>query len=174
MDFREYLLNEYAFYTHRTQDTHRNVNTNGINKTVNIDDVLMSILKKVAGDKSIHILHKDNKFSKRYHNMIGKVPKQSHFNNLTHHTSEYFEQEFDEHSFKRAFHLEISDYYIQKGKEAVKSLMHRLNKLIEDMFKQLGFATLVKINSDDELMKVNVVLSHHSKNIDFKTLLSKI
>lgn len=174
MHFREYLLNEYAFYTHKTQDTHSNVNTTRINKSINIDDILMSILKKVVGNKEIHILHKDNKFSKKHHEIVGKKPKQCHFNNLSHHTSEYFDRETDDDSYKRKFRLEISDYYIIKGKEAVKTLMQRLNKVIEEMFKKLGFATLVKINADDELMNVNVVLSHHTKNLNFKSLLSKL
>lgn len=172
MHFKEYLLNEY-FFMNRTLDAHRGVNKDVDVPIHNIDEILVKILTKVGKEKEIHILDKAHKLLNKLHKNTGKKQQQYPLDDIHDiHHSEYFEKESNDDYHKRKFRLDISDFRILKGNSEVKTFMEHLSKHIESMFKKLGFATLVKINADAEIMFVQVFLSHHTKNLNFTRLLS--
>lgn len=176
--FRDYFeLNEFILGTHKTQDTHANVNKEYEihQKDINIDNILMRIVKKITQDnKEIHILHRDNNYSKKHHELSGVEPRQDSITDIGTLPLKYFHYNSNDTTQKREFKFEISDYYIKKGKDKLKSLVQKIRSLIEGMFKKLGFFTAVTIKHDDEIMNVNVVLSHHTHNLDFKSFMKHI
>lgn len=172
MHFREYLLNEY-FFTHMTHDAHKDVDKDVEKPISNIDEILVKILTKLGKDKAIQILHKSTKLLNALHKNAGKKQQQyllDDIKDIPH--SEYFEKEDTGDLHKRKFRLEINDFRTSKGNLEVKTFIEQLSRHVENMFKKLGYATLVKINADAELMVVQVFLSHHTKNLNFKSLLS--
>lgn len=172
MHFREYLLNEY-FFTHMTHDAHKDIDKDVEKPISNIDEILVKILTKVGKDKAIQILHKSNKLLNALHKNAGKKQQQyplDDIHDISH--SEYFEKEDNSDLHRRKFRLDINDFRTLKGNLEVKTFMEQLSRRIENMFKKLGYATLVKINADAELMVVQVFLSHHTKNLNLRSLLS--
>lgn len=158
---------------HMTHDAHKDVNKDEEKPISNIDEILVKILTKVGKDKAIQILHKSNKLLNKLHKNTGKKQQQYPLDDIkdTPH-SEYFEKEDNNDLHRRKFRLDINDFRNLKGNSEVKTFMQHLSRHIEIMFKKLGYATLVKINADAELMVVQVFLSHHTKNLNFKSLLS--
>lgn len=172
MHFREYLLNEY-FFTHMTHDAHKGVDKDVEKPISNIDDILVKILTKVGKDKAIQILHKSNKLLNQLHKNSGNKQQQYPLDDIHDiHHSEYFEKEDNADFHKRKFRLDINDFRASQGNFEVKTFLEQLSRRIENMFKKLGYATLVKINADAELMVVQLFLSHHTKNLNLRSLLS--
>ena len=172
MHFREYLLNEY-FFTRMTHDAHKDVNKDNEKPISNIDDILVKILTKFGKDKAIQILHKSTKLLNALHKNSGKKQQQyplDDIKDIPH--SEYFEKEDADDLHRRKFRLDINDFRALKGNLEVKTFIEQLSRHVENLFKRLGYATLVRIHADAELMVVQVFLSHHTKNLNFKSLLS--
>ena len=172
MHFSEYLLNEY-FFMHMTHDAHKDVNKDEERPISNIDDILVKLLPKVEKDKAIHIFPKSNPLLTALLQNTGKQQHQYPLDaipDIPH--SEYFEKEDSGDLHRRKFRLDINDFRASKGNLEVKTFVEQLSRHIENMFKRLGYATLVKINADAELMVVQAFLSHHTKNLNFKSLLS--
>lgn len=172
MHFREYLLNEY-FFSHMTHDAHKYVDKDVEKPISNIDDILLKILTKLGKDKAIQILHKSTKLLNALHKNTGKKQQQyplDDIHDIPH--SEYFEKEDNDDLHRRKFRLDINDFRASQGNFEVKTFIEQLSRRVESMFKKLGYATLVKINADAELMVVQVFLSHHTKNLNLRSLLS--
>lgn len=173
MTFVKFMeLNEYFLGTRKTTDSHEGVAVGcSAHKDIDVDNTLFKILKSLIGDKEIHILHRDNQYSQKFHKLSGVNPRQDKFQDKTDTHVKYMKMDGHEVARVREFHLEISDYYNTAGKDKVQQFLHDVQIKIEKTFKKLGFFTLVKVRSDDEVMLIKLIVSHNSYEVPFKELM---